>query len=138
MPQHIFTGEGEPTWLEPNNPGDHYVDTAEVPPATYLAVTDGASLYWMRVAQSQVGTGAPSGTPAAGALYVSHNESTVRCVAVGDGAAWTQLASMTVNDVAPGSASGYMPGLYLDNQSATLYINDGLGSWFTVPTTLQE
>lgn len=135
MPQHIFTGEGEPTSVQPNNPGDHYIDQAEVPPATYLAVTDGVVLFWMRVAPSNVGTGAPSGTPAAGALYVSREGSSDRRVAVGDGAEWTWLASMKVRDTPPGSAWNEVPGLYLDNLAGNLYVSDGEGNWFSVPVT---
>ncbi|RRV80343.1 hypothetical protein [Stutzerimonas stutzeri] len=138
MPQHIFTGEGSPDYVVPSNPGDHYVDVAETPPTVYQAVPADGSLGWVRLATAIVENGDPYGAAPAGAIWVSAVGSIARRVAVGDGERWTQLASMTVNDTVPGNADDYVPGLYLNNQTGDLYINDGLGSWFTVPTSLVE
>ena len=136
MPQHIFTGQGAPDSVTPNNAGDHYTDLGSMPPAQYFAVGDAGNWQWLRMPSLVFEAFADE--PAAGGLWITPPEANQQRIGVSNGNGWKQLATIRVDGAAPPSPVGREPGLYLDNQSGALYVCDGLGSWFSIATTLVE
>lgn len=121
------------------------VSLTELPP---LSLPEGAPIMneqggcisgvddWTVLASVDIGTF--PGPAVYGRLWITQPEAITQGVGIANGDSYKMLATIEVGDTAPAAAGGREPGLYLNNQTGTLFVCDGLGSWFEIPTTLVE